>query len=678
MAASTRRSRTRDTNIWPGFVDALATLLMVIIFVLMVFIVAQFYLTQLLSGRDEALSRLQRQVAEISDLLSLERETSAELRVNVAQLSVELQASVAARDTLSAQVGQLLNQRDQLEDRLATAVSEQARLRQRVVEIESNRDGLDIRVAQVRSERDTLLAKLRAVEEEARLTKAERDELNAGMTDALKILDANRDTIKVQLRDLESLRRDIAALDKVRTDLEQEVTELLAVRILLEGQLKESVAAAASTKRDLEAEQENARLTRDELAQVLEKLNIMQGDLAASRTKQVETAKSLAAARERETETAKALAALQGREAETAEALAAARKQRALTADALTAARQRTKLGQRDLDEARSLLRDVIAKLAVEKLKLTEETKRNDDLTKDKAAREASIAELTALIAQTRDRTKALETRLSEAVLRAEEADKRGEAAEKRTVLAQKQLDARDIRLEELVSNYNLSLDQLTEEQRISAAAQRQVEQLNSQLLTLRRQIASLQDALDASETENAAKNVKIVDLGSRLNKALASKVQELARFRSEFFGRLREVLKNRQDIRIVGDRFVFQSEVLFDSGAASIAADGQSELRRLARALNEIAPKIPENINWILQIEGHTDNVPIFNEQFKSNWELAAARAISVVQFLIAQGVPANRLSATGYGEFQPLDQRHDEIGHRRNRRIEMKLTQR
>lgn len=601
MAGTTRRSRTRDTNIWPGFVDALATLLMVIIFVLMIFIVAQFYLTQLLSGRDEALSRLQQQISELGELLALERETGAELRLNVAQLSSELQTSIASRDALSAQVGQLTNQRDQLEDRLAASVSNQAALRQRIVEIESSRDGLDLRVSQVLSERDALLAKLRAVESEANLAKAERDELRAGMADALKVMDANRDTIKLQLSDLKSLRRNIAALNKARKDLEAEVTELAAARAAMGAELRGALANTERTQRDLEIERESARLTRQEMAAITERLKL--------RT----------------------------------EELAAARKTGSLT--------------ENDLSEARDLLGDMLGKLAAAR-------QSNRALTTEADARKASIAELTALLSKSRDQTTALTSEV--------------EAADRRTALAQEKIKERDIRLEELLSNYNLSLDQLNDEQRISAAAQREVALLNRQLLAIRQQIASLQQALEASEAETAAQNVKILDLGSRLNKALASKVQELARFRSEFFGRLREVLKNRQDIRVVGDRFVFQSEVLFESASATIAGDGESELQRLALALNEIAPKIPENINWILQVEGHTDSIPIFNEQFRSNWDLSAARAISVVQFLIREGVPAERLSATGYGEFQPIDQRKDRIGNRRNRRIEMKLTQR
>jgi chemotaxis protein MotB len=171
---------------------------------------------------------------------------------------------------------------------------------------------------------------------------------------------------------------------------------------------------------------------------------------------------------------------------------------------------------------------------------------------------------------------------------------------------------------------------------------------------------------------------VQIADLGRRLNLALASKVEELARYRSEFFGRLREALGDRADIRIVGDRFVFQSEVLFPSGSADLQPEGQRQLAQLAVTLQDVARRIPAEISWVLQVDGHTDRRPIYTSQFPSNWELSSARAISVVKFLISRGIAPDRLSATGFGEFHPLDVREDEIGFRRNRRIELKLTSR
>jgi chemotaxis protein MotB len=171
---------------------------------------------------------------------------------------------------------------------------------------------------------------------------------------------------------------------------------------------------------------------------------------------------------------------------------------------------------------------------------------------------------------------------------------------------------------------------------------------------------------------------VKIANLGQRLNTALASKVQELAGYRSEFFGRLRKVLGNRQGIQIVGDRFVFQSEVLFASGSDELAPAGRLQMAKLGETLKEISAGIPSDINWVLRVDGHTDRIPIKTLQFPSNWELSAARAISVVKFLVSQGIPANRFAATGFGEFQPLDARNDEFAFRRNRRIELKLDQR
>ena len=430
MAISTRRSRTQETNIWPGFVDALAALLMVIIFVLMIFIVAQFYLTQLLSGRDDDLAKLQGQILELGELLSIERTTNAKLASNIDRLNESLAIATAKQETLNSKISELII-------------------------------------------------------------------LNESLGGQVNILTAERD-----------------ALDE---------------------NLKLSQSSLAMSQSDLEG--------------ALQQLKNIETELEAKTLQNKQTKKEL------------------------------------------DGTRKLSLLMQSDLDEARDLLQKIIVKLSKEKLHLV------------------NLKELN----------------------------------------------------KELNAKYSTSTNQL-----------------NAQILALRREMMSLNDILKKSEMENELKNVKIVDLGRKLNRALASRVQELAKFRSEFFGRLQDVLKNRRDIRTVGDRFVFQSEVLFASGASDIATAGKKELAQLARTLNSIAPNIPKKINWILQIEGHTDHIPISNERFQNNWELSAARAISVVEFLIGQGVPADRLSAAGYGEFQPLDKRRDEIGNRRNRRIEMKLTQR
>ena len=220
---------------------------------------------------------------------------------------------------------------------------------------------------------------------------------------------------------------------------------------------------------------------------------------------------------------------------------------------------------------------------------------------------------------------------------------------------------------------------QLNSEKQISARALAQVELLNQQIAALRRQLAALQDALEASESKDKDAQARIADLGQRLNVALAQRVQELSRYRSEFFGRLRAILGNRPDIRIVGDRFVFQSEVFFDTGQATLLPEGRAELDKVAGALVDLDKQIPSEIAWVLRVDGHTDVRPILNSPvFKSNWELSSARAISVVQYLVSLGVPPQRLVAAGFAEFQPLDTAATEEAYKRNRRIELKLTER
>ncbi|MBB3658100.1 chemotaxis protein MotB [Rhizobium sp. BK650] len=219
---------------------------------------------------------------------------------------------------------------------------------------------------------------------------------------------------------------------------------------------------------------------------------------------------------------------------------------------------------------------------------------------------------------------------------------------------------------------------QLDEQKQVSDRALSQVELLNQQIAALRSQIAAVEAALQASEEKDQTSQAKIADLGRRLNVALAARVQELNRYRSDFFGRLREILSDRENIRVVGDRFVFQSEVLFPSGGADLNPDGQAEMAKLATALLDLAKEIPPEINWVLRVDGHTDNVALSGSgRYRDNWELSSARAISVVKFLIAQGVPADRLVAAGFGEFQPIAPGDAPEARATNRRIELKLTE-
>ncbi|MHA6690783.1 peptidoglycan -binding protein [Devosia sp. A449] len=219
--------------------------------------------------------------------------------------------------------------------------------------------------------------------------------------------------------------------------------------------------------------------------------------------------------------------------------------------------------------------------------------------------------------------------------------------------------------------------DDLLSAQELSDEANAQVALLNQQLAALRTQIGALEAALEASESRDTESRTQIADLGKRLNLALAQRVQDLSRYRSDFFGRLRQILEGRADVRVVGDRFVFQSEVLFAAGQADISLEGTPDLDALADAILQLEQEIPPDINWVLRIDGHTDIRPISNARFPSNWELSAARAISVARYLVSKGVSPNRLVAAGFGEFTPLDPAENEDAYRRNRRIEFKLTE-
>jgi chemotaxis protein MotB len=277
------------------------------------------------------------------------------------------------------------------------------------------------------------------------------------------------------------------------------------------------------------------------------------------------------------------------------------------------------------------------------------------------------IAELTDLLALERSSRRAVEENLTglESTLRTTEAERErlqgmlasGSAADQRATQLGTALES---------------------EKQATARAIAQIELLNQQIAAMRRQLAALEEALAASESRDKESQARIADLGSRLNVALAQRVQELARYRSDFFGRLRQILGNRQDVRIVGDRFMFQSELFFERGQATLKPEAMPELDRIASLLIELEKQIPPDIPWVLRVDGHTDVRPIATPQFPSNWALSAARAIAVVQYLISKGIPPQRLVATGFGEFQPIDPATTDEAYAKNRRIELKLTER
>ncbi len=400
MAGFSRRTR-RTVDIWPGWVDALSTLLIIIIFVLLVFVVGQFYLGQALSNRDASLATLGKQVAQLGDMLNLERQARADLELTIGRLSGDLQVANQQLEVLG----------------------------------------------QLRAENTEMSAKLQT-------TTAENAKLKESITGAAQVAERDRQLIAKQVQDLALLQQNVKAMEALKASLEKQV-EALGSKV------------AGSD-----------------------------GEIA---------------------------------------------KERALSRD-----------------------------------------------------------------------------------------------------------------------------------------AQAQAALMSQQLQDLQAELQKLSATLDASDKLTAEQKAQISDIGKRMNRALASKVQELQRYRSEFFGRLRDILGTRPGVTVVGDRFVFQSEVLFASGSADLGLDGQRQLGQLARTLIDISRDIPPELNWIMRIDGHTDTVPIATPAFKSNWELSSARAISVVKYLVTQGVPAERLAAAGFGEYQPIEPGNGAEARSRNRRIELKLDQR
>ena len=400
MPSFTRRAR-RTVDIWPGWVDALSTLLIIIIFVLLVFVVGQFYLGQALSGRDQALSALNKQMAQIGDMLNMERKARADLELSVGRLTSDLQSANQQLEVL----GQLKTENADLTTQLGTKTAEAARLKQ-------------------------------------------------DLSNAAQMSEQDRQAAAKQVQQLALLQQNIKAMEALKANLEKQVNDLGA------------------------------------------KVANSDGEIA---------------------------------------------KERALTVE-----------------------------------------------------------------------------------------------------------------------------------------AQAQAALMSQQLQELQKEFARLSAILDASDKLTAEQKAQISDLGKRMNRALAGKVQELQRYRSEFFGRLRDILGTRPGVTVVGDRFVFQSEVLFASGSADVSLDGQRQLAQLARTLLNISKDIPKEVNWLLRVDGNTDTVPIATAQFRSNWELSSARAIAVVRYLASQGVPEERLAAAGFGEYQPLDAGKTDAARARNRRIELKLDQR
>jgi chemotaxis protein MotB len=604
MALSKGRGGQRfSANIWPGFVDAMTALLMVLMFVLTIFMIVQFTLRETISTQDTKLDELSAQVSGLADALGLERDRSAQLSDQLTGLNNALADAAAKSDQQSRLIATLTA-------RVEGQASDLAKASARITSFEAQ-------VATLLSERESALAAVTGLTAERDTLVSEKEALNLAVAKARSEIDAQTEAAR-----LAAARRE--ALDALVADLRARQSESEKALASAQGQLSDTSTKLTEAEAARMAEAAAAAALRDKLKASEDELTAMTLALEAERRHAEETLTLLAAAE------------AAGKNLD--ERLAAALLAQSASAEELAAARASAEAAGAESDDVRSELAVALAaKIAAENRAATALTEADRNAALLATAREA-----------------------------------------------------------------------LSKEQSVSAEAARKVELLNQQIAALRGQLGSLQNLLDASSARDVESKVQIDALGSQLNSALArvaseekrraaleeaerirleeeakalrQETKELARYRSEFFARLSEVLAGRDGVRVVGDRFVLSSEVLFEPASADLSAEGRSQIAGVVASLQEVAAIIPKDIDWIIRVDGHTDNTPLAGTgKYRDNWELSQGRALSVVRFMQEDlGFPPERLAATGFGEYHPVAVGDSPEALAQNRRIELKLTER
>ena len=616
MSTRSLRNRLADTtNIWPGFVDVLATLLIVIIFVLMVFTVSQIYLSDAISGRDKALQDLRSQINELSKILVIETKDKEEALSILSETEKELE------DTqLNLQDEQLLS------EQLQTDV---AKKRSEIFVQEQNIIALSEQISSLLKELRIVANALETYEgQEIALLETEGlgERINKALAtriDQLKILNQELDNANFKLIESEK------SLKATITELNEKNNNLIAINKSLgleDGGIEEQLLAIKNKNEKLlslnkELEKSNIELSlRDEELQ-------SQNEKLLSLNDELEKTNIELSLRDEEL--------------------------------------------QSQISQYQELMNDLLEindSLGLKDASLNEQLEairfKNEELArlnKDLIQKDSTIFNLRGKISELNN------------VLSLSE-DKQKQQLEKLELL-QNQIVSLE---EDNQEQKETSLEEIEKMEIQASKTLEQVEILSNQIDTLQKEIALLNSALEASEVQALIKDLEIEVLGEKLNKALTSKVFELQKYRSEFFGKLQSILGDRKDIKIVGDRFIFESELLFDSASADLQLSGKEKLSEIGLTLKETTNEIPTDIDWIIMVEGHTDKRPIQTIRYPSNWELSSARANTVLKLLLDLGFPPNRLASAGYGEFYPISDGENESDLQQNRRIELKLTSR
>ena len=612
---SIRYRLSESNNIWPGFVDILATLLIVIIFVLMVFTVSQIYLSDAISGRDKALENLRNQINELSKILVIETKEKEKI---ISQLE-------DTEESLSQKQSDLLKQ----EEYSKTLQTDIAKKDSEIFIQDQNLIALSDQIKKLLNEL-RVVAKALETYEGAEITSLETDGLGERINKAL----ASR----------------IDQLNQLNISLDKANNELSVNKAELESTIKELDQAnneLSVNKAELEIKIQELNKSNNNLMAINESLGLDDADLIQQ--------------------------------------LAAIEKKNELL-----------ELSQIETQQTLKLLEKVNADLVLKDEALQDQISQYQEITKDLLAINDSLGLKDASLIEQLEAIRSKNQKLAELNNNLIEKDNtifnlRGKILELNNILSiseEKQLVQQE-QIEGLTQNLNIlesqkkkieqeSADSISEMELRSSETMKQVAFLTNEIETLKEEISILNDALESNEQTILSKELKIEVLGERLNKALTSKVFELQKYRSEFFGKLKSLLGERDDIKIVGDRFIFESELLFDSASADLQLQGMDKLKQIGLTLKETTNQIPSDIDWIIQVEGHTDKRPINTPKYPSNWELSTARANSVLKLLLELGFSPNRLSAAGYGEFYPISDGETKESLQQNRRIELKLTSR
>ena len=680
MAFTRRSGRRFEANIWPGFVDAMTALLLVLFFVLSIFMVAQFVLRETISSQDERintqdteLDQLTSEVKSLAEALGFEQRMGFNLEQEIERLDQALRSERAEaerqqaeqtaliaslRSNVEAQSGQIAS----FEEQVASLLAEQSNLQNQLVTLGQEREAEELARTETEAENSVLTARIADIEAGLAREISEKEAAQLALAQVREEVDAVAEEARLAAARREALMALVADLRARNAEAQAEVSEFANASTELDSLRAEAEALQTQIDEDEAnrlAEAAAAEALRERLANSDAELTAMTLQLERQRKEAEDTLTLLAAARSVQDDLdARLVSALASAEENT-------QKSAALEAE-------------------------------LESLRSTSEAS-EASLRARLAAAEADLATALAEIAALQ-REGGTEAELRQNLIAALAAKR---LAEEQASEVLSEAEQREILLRTAQS-------ELAAEQETSAEGRRQLEVLNQQLSTLRSELGSLQSLLDAAGARDEKANVQIEALGSRLNAALAqaaseqrkraeleeaerkrleeerrrlaAEAEELKDYRSEFFGQLRTLLGDQEGIRIAGDRFVFSSEVLFQPAQARLSLEGQSEVAKVAEILGRVIDDIPENLDWVIRVDGHTDNVPLSGTgRFRDNWELSQARALSVVRYMSEElGIPPDRLAANGFGEFQPISTGNTPADLAANRRIELKLTER